>query len=273
MSISAKDHWQERGKAWTATAVQGISADDTFNQMIIAEAGIQPGEKILDLASGTGNPAVSIAHSMKGDGDVICADLTQLMLKTARQRAEKLSLGIMSFTAADMAALPFEDGQFDAITCRFGIMFPEDKVAVAREAKRVLKPGGRVAYIVWGAYKENPPFHVSRRAVAKYLGTDEGPIPGRHSLSASGTLREILQEAGLENVEERELRYKNRVDDIDDYVTRNLNRSFVEETKDMTDAAFVLLKAAVIEAWLPFNEDGVLQVPNYARLGIGWKTY
>ena len=273
MSISAKDHWQERGKAWTATAVQGISADDTFNQMIIAEAGIQAGEKILDLASGTGNPAVIIAHSMKGDGDVICADLTQLMLKTARQRAEKLSLGIMSFTAADMAALPFEDGQFDAITCRFGIMFPEDKVAVAREAKRVLKPGGRVAYIVWGAYKENPPFHVSRRAVAKYLGTDEGPIPGRHSLSASGTLREILQEAGLENVEERELRYKNRVDDIDDYVTRNLNRSFVEETKDMTDAAFVLLKAAVIEAWLPFNEDGVLQVPNYARLGIGWKTY
>ena len=74
-------------------------------------------------------------------------------------------------------------------------------------------------------------------------------------------------------MEERELRYKNRIDDIDDYVTRNLNRSFVEETKDMTDAAFASLKAAVIEAWLPFIEGGVLQVPNYARLGIGWKTY
>ena len=89
MSSSAKDHWQERSKAWTATAIQGISADDTFNQMIIAEAGIQAGEKILDLASGTGNPAVSIAHSMNGDGDVICADLTPLMLQTARQRAEQ----------------------------------------------------------------------------------------------------------------------------------------------------------------------------------------
>jgi hypothetical protein len=72
-------------------------------------------------------------------------------------------------------------------------------------------------------------------------------------------------------VEERKLRYKNRIDDIDDYVTRNLKRSFVKETKDMTDAAFASLKAAVIEAWQPFREDGILQVPNYARLGIGWK--
>ena len=63
------------------------------------------------------------------------------------------------------------------------------------------------------------------------------------------------------------------IDDIDDYVTRNLKRSFVEETKDMTDAAFVSLKAAVIEAWQPFSEDGILQVPNYARLGIGWKIF
>jgi len=71
-------------------------------------------------------------------------------------------------------------------------------------------------------------------------------------------------------VEERELRYKNRIDDIDDYVTRNLKRSFEEETKDISDAEFASLKSAVIEAWQPFIEGGILQVPNYARLGLGW---
>ncbi len=271
MTSNARNDWQQRSKAWAATAVQGISADDTFNQMIIAEAGIQTGEKILDLASGTGNPAVSIAHSMNGEGDVVCTDLTPLMLQTARERTNNLDLEIMRFTAANMTALPFDDSLFDAVTCRFGIMFPDDKVAAAREADRVLKSGGRVAYVVWGAYEENPPFYVSRRAVADYFGTEEGPVPARHSMSTPGTLTSILQKAGLSNVEERELRYQNQVDDIDDYVTRNLKRSFVKQTENLSEAEFASLKDAVIAAWQPFVADGILQVPNYARLGLGWK--
>lgn len=266
-----KDQWQGRSKAWAATSLPGLATDDTFNQMMIKETGIQAGEKILDVASGTGNPAVSIAHSMNGDGDVICADLTPLMLHSARQRAEYLNLKIMSFTAADMTALPFKDNQFDAVTCRFGIMYPDNKVAAAREAKRVLKKGGRVAYIVWGDYERNPPFYVSRRAVAEYFGTKEGPVPGRHSLSSPGDLQNILQEAGLGNAEERELHYKNKVGDIDEYVSRNLKRSFVKETECLNAVQFDLLKTVVIDAWKPFIRAEVLEVPNYARLALGWK--
>ena len=272
MGMRSKDQWIERSKAWTKTVAPGISADDTFNKMIIAETGILPGEKLLDLASGTGNPAISIAYSMNEIGEVFCTDLTEKMLNSARQRAKNLDLDIVKFIAADMGSLPFTDNIFDVITCRFGVMFSEDKVSVALESHRTLKKGGRAAYIVWGSYEENPPFHIPRREVYSYLGIEEGPTPERHSMSAPGDLEEMLTGGNFSRVEERELRYTNPIEDIKDYVTRNLNRSFSKETEDMTEADFCDLRQAVIKAWKPFIKNGILLVPNYARLGLGWKT-
>ncbi len=271
MAEALSDKWAERAKIWATTAVAGRSQDDTFNQMIIAEAAIKPGEAVLDIASGTGNPSVSIALSMEGTGSVTCTDLTPRMLNTARKRGENLDLSIMRFVGADMAALPFAENTFDCAVCRFGLMFPEDKVAAAAEANRVLKPGGSAAYMVWGAYEENPAFYVPKRAVAAFFGEDEGPVADRHSMSAPGTLTGILTGAGFERAEERELRYENRVEDSEIYVTNGLKRSFAKRVEGMTEAEFEALKSAVMDSWSSFIKDGVLSVPNYARLGLGWK--
>lgn len=272
MGMRSKDQWIERSTAWTKTSVPGISTDDTFNKMIITEVKILPGEKLLDLASGTGNPAISIANSMNGIGEVFCTDLTEKMLHSARHRAEDLNLDIVKFIAADMASLPFADNKFDAITCRFGAMFSDDKVSISLESHRTLKKGGRVAYIVWGSYDENPPFHIPRQAVCSYLGIEEGSTPERHSMSAPGDLEKMLTGGNFSRIEERELRYKNSIEDIKGYVTRNLKRSFFKETENLTEAEFEALRQAVIKAWEPYIKDGVLLVPNYARLGLGWKT-
>jgi SAM-dependent methyltransferase len=267
-----KAHWNDQSRRWTATAPKGKAADDTFNQMIIAEAGIRPGEAVLDIASGTGNPAVSIALSMDGKGSVTCTDLMPRMLEAARVRAENLSLSIMRFVGADMLSLPFAEGVFDCATCRFGLMFPGDRVAAAREVLRVLKPGGRVAYMVWGPYEENPPFVVPRRTVAKFLGADEGPVPPRHVLGAAGAIGDVLRGAGFDRVEERELRYLNRIEDAADYVSRGLKRSFAKQVEGLAEDRFAALCDAVLDAWAPYFQDGVLQVPNCARLGLGFRT-
>lgn len=264
--------WAERSAAWAASAAPGKAQDDTLSQMLIAAAAIRPGEFILDTASGTGNPAISMALAMDGRGGIVCGDFTLKMIEAARGRAETLLLATMRFACCDMVALPFRADTFDGITCRFGLMSVKDKVAAAREALRVLKPGGRAAYMVWGLYEENPPFHVPRRAVARFFGESEGPPPGRHVMGAPGAVKDVLDRAGFVRAEEREARCKNTVADPLAYVSRGLKRSFGPKVEGLSESRFAALVRSVLDAWAPYMEGGVLQVPNHARIGLGWKA-
>lgn len=266
-----REHWKGRSSSWTATAATGLSTDDTLNQMLIELGGITPGERVLDLGSGTGDPAISIGLALGETGAVTACDLTPEMLAKARERSVNVGIDTMSFAAADMAALAFADNTFDCITCRFGLMFPEDKVAAAREALRVLKPGGRVGYVVWGPYAENPPFFVIRRAIAEALGQEEGPVPHRHSLGQPGQLSDILSAAGFDTVEESEMRYKRPVDDLDDYINRALIRGYSETVDTLDDAGREALMVTLRAAFDPYRENGKVMMPNSARLGLGWK--
>tara|TARA_R110000868_G_scaffold36962_2_gene130697 strand:- start:11041 stop:11871 length:831 start_codon:yes stop_codon:yes gene_type:complete len=265
------EHWKGRSTGWTATAAQGLSTDDTMNRMLIDHTGIAPGERVLDIGSGTGDPAISIGVALNGKGAVTACDLTPEMLAKARERSVNVGLDTMTFVAADMTALAFGDNSFDCVTCRFGLMFPEDKIAAASEAMRVLKPGGRVGYVVWGPYDENPPFFVIRRAIAKALGGEEGPVPHRHSLGRPGQLTEILQRAGFEKAEERELRYKRPVDDLDDYINRALTRGYADTVDELGAAGRDDLMKTLRAAFDPYREDGKVMMPNSARIGLGWK--
>ena len=266
-----RDHWKERSVAWTATAAEGLSSDDTLNQSLIENLGIKPGEDILDIGSGTGDPAISIGVALNGLGTVTACDLTPQMLITARGRANNIGLSIIRFVAADMAELTFANDVFDCITCRFGLMFPANKTVAAKEARRVLKPGGRIGYMVWGPYDENPAFSVIRRAMAKALREDEGPPPQRNNLGEPGLLTDILESSGFEHVEERSIRYNRPVDDLDDYVNRALVRGYLDNVKKLDDLALKNLKKALKDSFEPYRDGGKVYMPNSVRLGIGWR--
>ncbi|MEL0113015.1 MAG: class I SAM-dependent methyltransferase [Rickettsiales bacterium] len=265
------EHWKGRTASWTSTAATGLSTDDTFNQMIIEHADLQPGECVLDLGSGTGDPAISIGLMLGDTGRLIACDLTLEMLAHARTRATNVGIANIGFAAADMQAIPFSAGRFDAVTCRFGLMFSADKVTAAAEARRVLRPGGRVAFVVWGHYEENPSFFVLRRAMAAAVGEDERPPPQRHSLGVPGLLTDILTRAGFEKVEERELLYERRVDDLDDYITRGLRRGYSDTLDRLNPAEQAELVGEVRDAFEPWRRDGVIHMPNSARLGLGFR--
>jgi ubiquinone/menaquinone biosynthesis C-methylase UbiE len=117
---------------------------------LVEAAQPQPGMRILDLASGNGEPALSLARRVAPNGHVTATDLNEGMLSALRANAAADDVTNIATKVSDAQELPFGDGSFDLVTSRFGVMFFADTPAALREIKRVLKSGGRAAFLVWG---------------------------------------------------------------------------------------------------------------------------
>jgi SAM-dependent methyltransferase len=153
----------EKWKAKSAAMGRGVT------EALVQYANPQPGMKVLDLASGTGEPAISLASKVGEDGHVTALDLSAELLQIADQRAEARSLKNFSTRQADAQHLPFAAHSFDLITCRFGVMFFENLDVALSEALRVLKPGGRICFAAWGPF-DQPYWSTTMGIAHKYAG-------------------------------------------------------------------------------------------------------
>ena len=130
---------------------QAAAMGQAITEAIVAEAQVEAGMEVLDVASGTGEPAISIAAQLRGSGRVVATDISSAPLRIAEQRAGERGLRNLEFVSADAGQLPFPDASFDRVTCRLGVMFFPDLPRALGEMRRVLKPGGRVSLLAWGA--------------------------------------------------------------------------------------------------------------------------
>lgn len=112
-------------------------------------------QRILDVASGTGEHGISIAARVPG-GKVMLIDRSAGVLHVAAEHAARNGLNNIETCACDVSALPFADNTFDAISCHFGLMYFSDMLRAAKEMCRVLKPGGKIAVSVWNVPEKNP---------------------------------------------------------------------------------------------------------------------
>ena len=158
----------------------------------------QPGERVLDLACGTGAPSLKVARRVGSSGHVIATDLSEEPLKIAAERARERGLGNLEFRRSDAQALPFENDQFDLVTCRFGVMFFSDLPLALAETKRVLRPGGRVAFAAWGKM-EQPYFQSTVGVVLRHTGAAvPAGAAAMFKFGVAGTLASALRGAGFD---------------------------------------------------------------------------
>jgi len=112
----------------------------------------QAGMQVLDLASGTGEPAITLASRIGPEGHVVALDLSPELLQIAEERGRERHLTNLTTRQADANNLPFPDQSFDLITSRFGVMFLDEDAL--REACRVLRPGSRACFLAWGPFEQ-----------------------------------------------------------------------------------------------------------------------
>jgi SAM-dependent methyltransferase len=131
------------------------------------------------------------------------------MVKIAERSAAETGVQNLRCRVSRAEELPFEANTFDAVVCRFGIMFFSDPVKAVREALRVLKPGCSVGYVVWGPRVKNPFHAVVQDVLDQYVpGPAPDPdAPGAYRYAPSGKLAAIVREAGAEAVEEKPVRF------------------------------------------------------------------
>ena len=172
---------------------------------------LEPGgvDMVLDVASGTGEPGLTIAAKLVG-GMVVITDIAEKMLEVAGENAARRHITNLNFITSDVSALPFADNSFDKISCRLGFMFFPDMALAAKEMARVLKPGGKIATAVWTQPEENIWASEILRSINKYIILPP-PLPGAPGLfrcAKKGLIADLFRDAGLKNVSENEVRSK-----------------------------------------------------------------
>ena len=185
--------WTEHSARWNTAMTHAL----------LSAAAIAPDSVVLDLAAGSGDPALTIAERLIR-GRVIALDSSRSGLLLANTQSRQLDLGLkVNFVHGDAHAIPLLANCVDRVTCRCGIMFFNDTGLVMSEVLRVLKPGGRAAFLVWGSF-EQPFFDATVGVVLRRVNNAQMPTQALEMFrfAAPGSLERALKTAGFRNVRE-----------------------------------------------------------------------
>jgi SAM-dependent methyltransferase len=194
-----RENWETAAGGWGRQAGSLRDQAMPVSTRMLELAGLQPGQRVLELAAGPGDLGFLAAEQIAPGGLLISSDGAEAMLSVARARAEELGVENVEFRQLELEWIDLPTADVDVILCRWGVMLCVDPAAALAECRRVLKPGGRLVVAVWDDPGENPALTTPAAAVIS-LGLSEPPPPGGpgpFALSAPGALAELLQAAGF----------------------------------------------------------------------------
>ena len=195
--------WDNVAKGWETWWQTIEHGAQKVSDKLVDMAEIKPGDKVLDIATGIGEPAVTAAKRVKPSGKVIATDISPQMIAIAKSRAKSLGLdGVMEFRVSDAEKLDFPDSSFSSILSRWGLMFLPSLPTSLTAIRQLLVPEGRFAAAVWSTPAKVPMLDLAFSTVRKAINAPLPPAgtPGPFALADPDRLRHSFGEAGFKEV-------------------------------------------------------------------------
>jgi enediyne biosynthesis protein CalE5 len=205
-------NWDSAAVGWMQWSEFNDRADGHISERLVELAGVRPGSRVLDVAAGYGEPALTAARKAGPEGRVVATDISAEMLAFAGERAAAAGLGNVELVQSDAAGLNFSAANFDAAVSRWGIIFEPDAEAAAARIRGFLEPGARIAIASWGESDQVPFLSLPMLTTRERLGVPPPPAgtPGPLSRPTPAAIGGLLEGGGFSEVtvEEAEVRFE-----------------------------------------------------------------
>ena len=265
--------WSSAAPSWGEHADFVDERGAVVGQAMLAAADVRPGDHVLELGCGPGGVGFSAAEIVGADGQVVLSDVAPEMTAIAAERAARRGLSNVVARVLDMEHLDAPDSSYDKVLCREALMLVADPAAAAREALRVLRPGGRAVFAVWGAPAANPWLSALLDAIGAQLGAPVPPpgMPGPFALSEDGALAGVLAAAGFHDIAVRDVAVPMQVGSFDDWwgIVPSLAGPVAALLASLPDDVTSAIRSNAESALSAFATEGGYAIPGLSLVGVG----
>lgn len=269
-----QQQWNSAATGWRKWSELIDRSGSGVSERLVELAGVEPGSRVLDVAAGYGEPALTAARRAGPEGAVVATDISAQMIAFGRERAAAAGVDNIEFVESDAASLEFPEGSFDAALSRWGIIFEPDAEAAASRIRGFLKPGARMAISSWGEPDQVPFLSIPMRTAMQRLNVAPPPpgTPGPLSRPTPAALGGLLEAAGFSGVEVEEAEV------VMDWASPEEFTTFVKEIAPPVRAIVAPHPPDVQEAtWAAITDavasraeaGGTVRMPGLALVAVG----
>jgi SAM-dependent methyltransferase len=266
------DSWQRMARGWERRRGTIDEVTTAVREWLIRELAPQPGETILELAAGPGETGFTAAALLGDEGRLISTDFSPEMLEVARRRGAELGIDNVEYRVMDAERLELDDDSVDGVICRFGFMLMADPPAALAEARRVLRPGGRLVFATWRGPEQNPWVSAAGRVLVErgHFPPPDPEAPGMYTMASDERVRSLLDDAGFTDVRIDDVPVLLAYTDVDDYIetARDTGGAFATAFADASEEERTVLRREIAKAFEPFESDGGYELPGLALVAV-----